>query len=99
MITFEEFCAEVKKELPNHTDMGFINVIAKEKRGDTNLLYVATSGRTRTIVGYTSNDKPWVAVVKGLMFEKLSMYLAQRYINENNLYRDTLEEALEAGQL
>jgi hypothetical protein len=40
-----------------------------------------------------------VAVVKGLMLEKLSMYLSQRYINENNLYRDTLEEALEAGQL
>jgi hypothetical protein len=59
MITFEKFCNEVKRCLPNHTNLGFVNVIAKEKRGDTNLLYVATSNQTKTIIGYTSHEKPW----------------------------------------
>lgn len=99
MITFEKFCTEVKLSLPNCTDLGFVNLINKSKKGNTNLLYVATSAATKTVVGYTSNELPWVAVKKGLIYEKLSMYLSQKYINNNNLYRSTLKEALEAGQL
>ena len=105
MITFEEFCTEVKSTLSYCEDIACVNLTKKTNMGVTNLLYTATSNKYKIAIGYTSYEKPcgskspWVAVVKGLMYEKLSMYLSQRYIKDNNLHRDTLPEALKAGQL
>ena len=100
MITFEEFCNEVSKVVPYK--MYFVDIISKEKRGETDLLYSAGNKEHQLIIGYSDNALPWVAVTVKVLNKQerqLTMYLAQSYINKHNLRRSTLEEALEAGQI
>lgn len=102
MLTFEEFCTEVKRVVP--FEMQFVNIIAKTKkpRGETDLLYSANNKDKQLIIGYSDHPLPWVAVTVKVLNKQerqLTMYLAQSYINKHNLRRATLEEALEAGRL